>query len=71
MGLPSVSGRDVVRALGKVGFVQVSQRGSHIKLRHIDGRVVIVPDHAELKHGTLRSILRQAHLTPAEFEALL
>ncbi len=71
MGLPCVSGRDVVRARGKVGFAQVSQRGSHIKLRHADGRVVIVPDHAELKQGTLRSILRQAHLTPGEFEELL
>ena len=71
MGLPSVSGRDVVRALSKAGFVQVSQKGSHVKLRHPDGRVVIVPDHSELKHGTLRSILRQARLSVGEFVELL
>jgi predicted RNA binding protein YcfA (HicA-like mRNA interferase family) len=49
----------------------VSQRGSHLKLRHADGRTVIVPLHRELARGTLRSILRQAGLTADEFVALL
>jgi predicted RNA binding protein YcfA (HicA-like mRNA interferase family) len=60
-----------VRLLGVVGFAQVSQRGSHVKLRNATGRTVIVPMHRELKTGTLRSILRQAGLTPDEFVALL
>ncbi len=43
--LPVVSGAEAVRALAKVGFVRASQRGSHVKLRHEDGRVAIVPLH--------------------------
>jgi len=61
----------VVRALGKLGFVQASQRGSHVKLRHADGRVAIVPLHKELARGTLSSILRQAGVSPEEFTAAL
>lgn len=54
-GLPAISGRQAIRALSKGGFVRVGQRGSHVKLRHRDGRVVIVPIHGELARGTLRS----------------
>lgn len=71
MGNPSVSGKDVVRALGKVGFAVASQRGSHVKMKNADGRTVIVPMHSEIATGTLRSILRQAGLTMAEFLELL
>ena len=69
--LPGVSGGDVVKALVRVGFSQVSQRGSHAKLKADDGRTVIVPMHRELARGTLGSILRQAGLSPAQFEELL
>ena len=69
--LPIVSGREVVRALAKVGFVEVSQRGSHLKLRNEKNRTVIVPLHRELARGTLRSILRQADLTVDAFTELL
>lgn len=68
---PRVSGEDVVRALERAGFRRVSQRGSHVKLRHADGRTVIVPMHRELAAGTLRSILRQARLTLEELIHLL
>lgn len=66
-----VSGREVVRALAKVGFSEVSQRGSHLKLRNQEGRTVIVPMHRELARGTLRSILRQTDLTVEAFIELL
>ena len=69
--LPVVSGAEAVRALSKAGFTQVGQRGSHVKLRHDDGRTVIVPMHSELARGTLRSILRQAGLSSDDFVALL
>ena len=69
--LPIVSGREVVRALAKVGFLEVSQRGSHLKLRNEKKRTVIVPLHRELARGTLRSILRQADLTVDAFTELL
>ncbi len=69
--LPRLSGAEAVRALGRAGFAVVSQRGSHRKLRHPDGRVVIVPLHRELASGTLASILRQAGLSSRELEELL
>ena len=69
--LPRVSGADVVRALERAGFVFRSQRGSHRKLRHADGRTVIVPMHRELAPGTLRSILRQAGLSVEQLRDLL
>jgi predicted RNA binding protein YcfA (HicA-like mRNA interferase family) len=64
---PLVSGAEAIAALAKVGFVEVSQRGSHVKLRRQDGATVIVPQHRELAGGTLRSILRQAGLGVEEF----
>lgn len=64
--LPRLSGDDVVRRLHRAGFELISQRGSHRKLRHADGRTVIVPMHRELATGTLASILRQAGMTSEE-----
>ena len=69
--LPVVSGAQVVAALRKGGFEQASQRGSHVKLRAEDGRVVIVPVHRELAIGTLRSVIRQSGLSVEEFLGLL
>jgi predicted RNA binding protein YcfA (HicA-like mRNA interferase family) len=69
--LPRVSGRETVTALGKAGFVQISQKGSHVKLRNDDGLTAIVPMHRELAAGTLRSVLRQAGLDVPSFLELL
>lgn len=69
--LPVASGAQVVSALTKGGFERVSQRGSHVKLRSADGRVVIVPMHRELAVGTLRSVIRQSALSVEEFLGLL
>ena len=71
--LPVVSGRDVVKALGKLGYEFDRQRGSHMILRHRDPphRRAVVPDHKEVAKGTLRSIIREAGLTVEEFRALL
>lgn len=69
--IPRLSGAEVVRALGRAGFEQVSQRGSHVKLRHADRRMAIVPLHRELAPGTLRSILRQAGLSTDQLRELL
>jgi predicted RNA binding protein YcfA (HicA-like mRNA interferase family) len=67
-----LSGRALVRALEKVGFVVKRQRGSHIILRRGNppGRVV-VPDHKNLRVGTLRTILNAAGLTVEELLKLL
>ena len=69
--LPIVSGAETLRALSRAGFLQISQRGSHVKLRDVDGHIVIVPMHSELAPGTLRSILRQANLAVEDFLELL
>ena len=57
--LPTLSGSDVIRGLERLGFERVGQRGSHIKLRRA-ASTVIVPNHRELRKGTLAAILRQA-----------
>jgi predicted RNA binding protein YcfA (HicA-like mRNA interferase family) len=69
--LPVVSGRQMIKALTKLGFEEVSQRGSHVKLRNPAGRTAIVPLHPELARGTLRSILRQADVGLEEFRGTL
>lgn len=58
-------------ALWSKCFTEVSQRGSHLKMRNEAGKTVIVPMHRELALGTLRSILRQAGLTTDAFVELL
>lgn len=72
-GLPRISGREVVKALRKIGYEQDRQRGSHIILRQTaqPHRRVVVPDHHEVAKGTLRAIIRQVGLTIDEFKALL
>lgn len=64
--LPRVSGAEVVRALERLGFVVARQRGSHIVMRR-DSTGCVVPNHRELKVGTLAGILKQAGVTPDEF----
>ncbi len=70
--LPTVSGREVVKRLKKVGFVFVRQVGSHMILRREapPKMTVSVPDHKELKKRTLKNILRQIGLTARQFEKL-
>jgi len=64
--LPHVSGREAVRALEKLGFVQLRQKGSHLIMRR--GSVgCVIPMHREIKIGTLTGILRQAGVSPEEF----
>ncbi len=66
--LPRVSGRDAIRALERLGFVIKRQRGSHVVLRR--GSVgCVVPDHKELKTGTLAGVLKQAGVSVEEFLA--
>ena len=64
--LPRVSGAEVVRILERLGFAVVRQRGSHIVMRRGAGGCV-VPNHRELKLGTLAGVLRQAGVSVEEF----
>ena len=68
--LPRVSAEEAIRPLERLGFVQIRQRGSHVILKKgiSTGDIgCVVPLHRELAIGTLRSILRQAEVTPEEF----
>ena len=64
--LPVVSGAEVVRVLERLGFVVARQRGSHIVLRR-GSMGCVVPNHRELKVGTLVGLLKQAGISPDEF----
>jgi predicted RNA binding protein YcfA (HicA-like mRNA interferase family) len=70
---PLLSAREIIRALGEVGFEEVSQRGSHRKLKNdsVPARTVIIPMHDEVALGTLRSILEQAGVDLEMFLDLL
>lgn len=68
--LPRVSGAEAIRALERLGFTVVRQRGSHVVLRR--GAIgCVVPSHRELKTGTLAGVLKQAGVSVDQFlEAL-
>lgn len=67
-----LSGREVCKVLEAEGFSEVRRKGSHIVMQKRVGETtttVIVPDHAELKTGTLSSIIRQSGLSRSLFES--
>ena len=66
-----LSGRDVCKILEAEGFSEVRRRGSHIVMQKRSENTtttVPVPDHSELKAGTLSSIIRQSGLSRSLFE---
>ena len=65
--LPILSGKDVVKALGKLGYTINDQKGSHIHLRHAYRRPITVPNHPEIARGTLRTIIKQVEIDPELF----
>ena len=67
MKLPLLSGRQVLKALERLGFVEVHQKGSHVKMKHSDGRVIVFPFHDEIDRYTLRGALRDADVSESEF----
>jgi predicted RNA binding protein YcfA (HicA-like mRNA interferase family) len=58
-----------VKKLQKFGFEVIRQRGSHVVLRHADGRVTVVPCHKgqDLDGSLIRKIIKDAKLTPEAF----
>ena len=68
--IPQVSGAKAIRALESLGFVVVRQRGSHVVLRRGSNGCVI-PNHKEIKSGTLAGVLRQAGVSLEEFARAL
>jgi predicted RNA binding protein YcfA (HicA-like mRNA interferase family) len=64
--LPVVSGKECSKALGKLGFEEARQRGSHVVMKRNEAGCV-VPMYAEIKTGTLSGILKQAGVSVEEF----
>jgi predicted RNA binding protein YcfA (HicA-like mRNA interferase family) len=64
---PLVSGKEVVRALGRLGFQEVHRKGSHVKMEHPDGRRIVFPFHTEVDRYTLKGALRDAGIDLKEF----
>ena len=67
MKLPLLSGRQVVSALERLGFVEIHRKGSHVKMRHPDGRIIVFPFHAEIDRFTLKGALRDADIDLEDF----
>ncbi len=67
MKLPLLSGRQVVKALERLGFLEVHRKGSHVKMRHADGRMIVFPFHDEIDRFTLKGALRDADVDLEEF----
>ncbi|HEY5608859.1 MAG TPA: type II toxin-antitoxin system HicA family toxin [Alphaproteobacteria bacterium] len=72
--LPTLTARQVMRALERAGFVLARSRGSHHKFVFPGRpeRFAIVPNHpGDLKRPVVRSIIKQAGMTESEFAAFL
>jgi predicted RNA binding protein YcfA (HicA-like mRNA interferase family) len=71
--IPPVSGRELVDALGRKGFQVIRIKGSHHVLRHVDGRMTVVPVHGreEIGPGLLAKILRDCDMSRDDLRAFL
>jgi len=62
--LPVVSGNDLIKVFKKIGFIIVTQKGSHLKMKNEDGRVVTIPNHKVIKRGTLKKGMVNINFLP-------
>ena len=70
--IPALSGKEVVRIFESFGWIVARRRGSHVIMTKEQENVTLsIPDHREVAKGTLRSLIRSANLTVAEFLAAL
>lgn len=67
MKLPLLSGKQVLAALKRLGFREVHRRGSHVKMSHADGRIIVFPYHDEIDRYTLQGALNDADIDVEEF----
>ena len=69
---PLLSGREIVGAFKRAGYVQAGQKGSHIKLWNPKTELtLIIPDHREVDRWTLHGILKSAGMSVQEFTNFL
>ncbi|MEK6335372.1 MAG: type II toxin-antitoxin system HicA family toxin [Acidobacteriota bacterium] len=69
MKLPVLSAKQVLAALKRLGFIEVHRKGSHVKMKHLDGRIIVFPFHDEIDRYTLKGALRDADVEISEFLA--
>ena len=71
--LIQVSGKEFCKILEKLGFEKIYGKGSHVRFKHPDGRITVVPVHGneKLGKGLILEILKQIKLNREEFEKLL
>ena len=69
--LPIISGRQLIKVLSKLGYREVSQRGSHIRLSCPNRKSITIPDYKVIDKSLLRKILRDAELTTENFYKFL
>lgn len=71
--LPVIKASKLLRVLLKAGFIKHHQEGSHIQLRHPDGRRTTIPFHPsrEIRRGTLKAIIDDLEISVEEFIKLL
>jgi predicted RNA binding protein YcfA (HicA-like mRNA interferase family) len=72
--VPSLSYKKIISALGRDGWMNVRQRGSHIRLeKKLDDETlkITVPAHRPVKRSTLAHILKQARIDLDDFIKLL
>ena len=71
--LPSLTGKEIVSLLKKGGFIVERQRGSHVFLKHEDGRATVVPVHSgeTIGPGLLSKILRDVEMTKQDLLEVL
>ncbi|MFZ3073970.1 MAG: type II toxin-antitoxin system HicA family toxin [Minisyncoccales bacterium] len=71
MRLPLISSRELIKALGKIGYSPARQRGSHIRLICAGKPPITVPDYHLIDRSLLKMILREANLSDRDFLNLL
>jgi predicted RNA binding protein YcfA (HicA-like mRNA interferase family) len=64
---PLLSGRQVLAALQRMGFVEIHRKDSHVKMEHPDGRRIVFPFHEEVDRFTLKGALRDASIDVPDF----
>ena len=71
--LPVVKAKKLLKTLQKLGFYKYHQSGSHIQLKHEDGRRTTIPYHPshEIRRGTLKGIIEDLNISVEEFTEAL
>ena len=71
--LPLLDAKELIKILNRMGFEMIRQKGSHIYLKHKDGRCTVVPMHAgrEIGRGLLKRILNEIDISREKFLELL